>query len=77
MLKKQSSSGKMMKRLTKRLPEAEILPLEDVGFEHEPKRKEGKMASVVISNGCNNFCAFCIVPFARSAHVLLMKFWMK
>ncbi len=58
-------SGKMMKRLTSRLPEAEILPLEDVGFEHEPKRKEGKIASVVISNGCNNFCAFCIVPFAR------------
>jgi tRNA-2-methylthio-N6-dimethylallyladenosine synthase len=58
-------SGKMMKRLTKRLPDAEILPLEDVGFEHAPKRKEGKMASIVISNGCNNFCAFCIVPFAR------------
>lgn len=58
-------SGKMMKRLTKRLPDAEILPLEDVGFEHAPKRSEGKMASVVISNGCNNFCAFCIVPFAR------------
>lgn len=58
-------SGKMMKRLTSRLPEAEILPLEDVGFEHAPKRKEGKEASVVISNGCNNFCAFCIVPFAR------------
>lgn len=58
-------SGKMMKRLTTRLPEAEILPLEEVGFEHSPKRKEGKMASVVISNGCNNFCAFCIVPFSR------------
>jgi len=58
-------SGKMMKRLTSRLPEAEILPLEDVGFEYAPKRKEGRMASIVISNGCNNFCAFCIVPFAR------------
>jgi tRNA-2-methylthio-N6-dimethylallyladenosine synthase len=58
-------SGKMMKRLTSRLPEAEILPLEDVGFEHAPKREEGKVASIVISNGCNNFCAFCIVPFAR------------
>ncbi len=58
-------SGKMMKRLTSRLPGAEILPLEEVGFEHAPKRKVGKMASIVISNGCNNFCAFCIVPFSR------------
>lgn len=58
-------SGKMMKRLQKRLPEAEILPLEDIGFEHAPKRKKKKEASVVISNGCNNYCAFCIVPFAR------------
>lgn len=58
-------SGKMMKRLQKRLPEAEILPLEDIGFEIAPKRKSGKEASVVISNGCNNYCAFCIVPFAR------------
>jgi tRNA-2-methylthio-N6-dimethylallyladenosine synthase len=55
----------MMKRLTSRLPQAEILPLEDIGFEHAPKRKDPKVASVVISNGCNNYCAYCIVPFAR------------
>jgi tRNA-2-methylthio-N6-dimethylallyladenosine synthase len=48
-----------------RLPDEEFLPMEDVGFEHIPKRNPGKMASVVISNGCNNFCAFCIVPFSR------------
>lgn len=58
-------SGKMMKRLTSRLPEAEFLPMEDVGFEHLPVRAEGKSASIVISNGCNNYCAFCIVPFSR------------
>lgn len=58
-------SGKMMKRLNSRLPKAEILPLEDIGFEHAPKRKSQAEASIVISNGCNNFCAFCIVPFAR------------
>lgn len=58
-------SGKMMKRLTARLSDAEFLPLEDVGFEHVPVRTAGKSASIVISNGCNNFCAFCIVPFSR------------
>lgn len=58
-------SGKMMKRLTSRLPDAEFLPLEEVGFEHVPIRAQGKSASIVISNGCNNYCAFCIVPFSR------------
>ncbi len=58
-------SGKLMKRMRERLPNELFLPMEDVGFEHAPKRNTGKMASVVISNGCNNFCAFCIVPFSR------------
>ncbi len=58
-------SGKMMKRLTSRLPDAEFLPLEEVGFEHVPVRARGRSASIVISNGCNNYCAFCIVPFSR------------
>jgi len=58
-------SGKLMKRLRRRLPEAEFLPLEEVGFEHAPVRAKGSMASIVISNGCNNYCAFCIVPFSR------------
>ncbi len=58
-------SGKLMKRMKGRLPDAEFLPLEEVGFEHTPKRNTGKLASIVISNGCNNYCAFCIVPFAR------------
>jgi tRNA-2-methylthio-N6-dimethylallyladenosine synthase len=57
--------GQMMKRLTKRLPDVEFLPMEDVGFEYAPERANGKVASIVISNGCNNFCAFCIVPFSR------------
>ncbi|MDP3957183.1 MAG: MiaB/RimO family radical SAM methylthiotransferase [bacterium] len=57
--------GKMMKRLVSRLPDVEFLPLEDVGFEYAPQRAKGKMASIVISNGCNNYCAFCIVPFSR------------
>lgn len=57
--------GKMMKRLTTRLPDVEFLPLEEVGFEYTPTRASGKTGSIVISNGCNNYCAFCIVPFSR------------
>jgi tRNA-2-methylthio-N6-dimethylallyladenosine synthase len=60
--------GKMMKRLTARLSEAEFLPMEEVGFEHLPKR-DGRTASIVISNGCNNYCAYCIVPFSRGKEV--------
>lgn len=58
-------SGKLMKRMKGRMPDVEFLPLEEVGFEPAPKRGKGKLASIVISNGCNNYCAFCIVPFSR------------
>ena len=57
--------GKMMKRLRARLPDVEFLPLEEVGFEYVPKRVSQKSVSIPISNGCNNFCAYCIVPFSR------------
>ncbi len=58
-------SGKMMKALRKRVPHAQLLPLDEVGFEYAPKRSQGKVAYIPISNGCNNFCAYCIVPFSR------------
>lgn len=58
-------SGKMMKALQKRVPYAQLLPLDEVGFEYAPKRSKGKVANIPISNGCNNFCSYCIVPFSR------------
>ena len=58
-------SGKMMKALRKRLPDVEFLPLDEVGFEHVPKRGVGIHAWLPISNGCNNYCTYCIVPFSR------------
>lgn len=57
--------GKLMTRLRKRLPDVEFLPLEEVGFEHEPKRTSLKSIRIPISNGCNNYCSYCIVPFSR------------
>lgn len=62
-------SGKMLKRLTSRIPDAEFLPIEEVGFEYVPKRTAGKSASIPISSGCNNYCAFCIVPFSRGKEI--------
>lgn len=57
--------GKMMKSLRARLPDVEFLPLEEVGFEYAPKRTFQRSVSIPISNGCNNFCSYCIVPFSR------------
>lgn len=43
----------------------EILPINEVGFNHETVRKDKKHAWIPISTGCNSFCTYCIVPYSR------------
>ena len=60
------STGQIYKALQRRMPLVdEFLPMEEVGFEYIPVRADKKHAWVVISNGCNNYCTYCIVPFSR------------
>lgn len=64
------TTGKIYKLLQKRMPLVdEFLPMEEIGFENIPVRADKKHGWVVISNGCNNFCTYCIVPFSRGREI--------
>lgn len=55
-----------VERLRKMLPMIdEFVPTNKMAFAKKAIRKDKKHAFVPISTGCNSFCTYCIVPFAR------------
>lgn len=43
----------------------QVMLISEVGFNLNPIRTDKKHAFIPISTGCNSYCSYCIVPYAR------------
>jgi len=63
-------TGAFLRKIRDAMPAVdEFLPIEEVGFDSAPIRTNNIHAWIPISNGCNNFCTFCVVPFTRGREI--------
>ena len=63
-------TGKYLSQIRRKMSGVdEFLPIEEIGFDHVPLRNDIIHAWIPISNGCNNFCTFCVVPFSRGREI--------
>ena len=63
-------TGTFLRKIREAMPAVdEFLPIEEVGFDNAPVRTNQTHAWIPISNGCNNFCTFCVVPFTRGREI--------
>lgn len=47
----------------------QMLPIKEISFDLEPIRNNKRAALITISTGCNNYCSYCIVPYARGKEI--------
>jgi len=53
------------RKVKEKLPQVDILPIGKISDQVKPLRDKRQTALIPISEGCDNFCSYCIVPYAR------------
>lgn len=63
------NNKKYLTKLQEKLPNVKIEFTDDLIKPKKVKRLDRKVGYVTITNGCNNFCSYCIVPYSRGKEV--------
>lgn len=69
-LAKKDQTGKFLKRLKEKLPVVtDFLAPDEINSSINPLRLNKRLSLVPISQGCNNFCTYCVVPLAKGREI--------